>query len=190
MDPIIEIKNNRYGYLIPIAFIAVLMAVFYWAWITPTIDLQHSVNIIWKVIPIGIWVIGGAFSLYLLKCFVNPPVIFTANSEGFKANYNGNKTGLIYWKDIKETREMRILTSKTVRYDNYFIVMGVLLKDPEGYTAGKNLLMRTAIESMVNNYGTAIFIYKVSMSNSHYEKVKMLLEDNIAQKHFIHTKNE
>ena len=180
MDPIIEIKNNRYGYLIPIAFIAVLMAVFYWAWITPTIDLQHSATIIWKVIPVFIWVIGVAYSLYLLKCFFNPPVIFTANSDGFMADFNGNKTGFIYWKDIKETREMRILTSKKVRYDTYFIVMGVLLKDPEGYTAGKNLLMLTAIESFVNNYGTSIFIYKVSMSNSNYEKMKRVMEDNIA----------
>ena len=37
MDPIIEIKNNRYGYFIHITVIAVLMAVFYWVWITPTI---------------------------------------------------------------------------------------------------------------------------------------------------------
>jgi hypothetical protein len=74
---------------------------------------------------------------------------------------------------------MQILTSKATRSNNYKIVIGVLLKDPESYTAGKNLLMRTAIQSMVNNYGTSIFVYQISMSNSNYKKVKMVLEDNI-----------
>ena len=179
MDPIIEIKNNRYGYLIPLPFIWALMLVFYWAWHSPSIDLRHSTSLIWKILPFFVWVMGTLVSLLLWRGFLNPPIIFTANSEGFMANYNGNKTGLIHWKDIKETREMQILTSKATRSNNYKIVLGVLLKDPESYTAGKNLLMRTAIQSMVNNYGTSIFVYQISMSNSNYKKVKMVLEDNI-----------
>ena len=183
MDPIIEIKNNRYGYLIPLPFIWALMLVFYWAWQNPSIDLRHSTSLIWKIVPFFVWVMGTLVTLLLWRDFLNPLIIFAANSEGFKANYNGKKTGVILWKDVKETREMQILTSKATRSTNYEIVIAVFLKDPESYTAGKNLLMRTVIQSMVNNYGTSIFVYKVSMSDSDYQKIKILMEDAVMKFH-------
>lgn len=181
MDPIIEVKNNRLWYIIPLVLIALLMAVFYWAWVDPTIDLKHSPDTIWKNIPAIIWLVGSVLAIYFLKCFFNPPIVFSADEEGFIYKFNGASTGTIYWDDIKETTDIKIKNNLVTRYTEYYRVIAVYLKEPDAYTEGKNKLSRIMIQSMVNEYGTAIFIRQTALGKS-FEEIKILMDDKIAQK--------
>ncbi|MFZ4769250.1 MAG: hypothetical protein ACOYLO_03650 [Ferruginibacter sp.] len=82
---------------------------------------------------------------------------------------------------IKETTDIKIKNNLVTRYTEYYRVIAVYLKEPDAYTEGKNKLSRIMIQSMVNEYGTAIFIRQTALGKS-FEEIKILMDDKIAQK--------
>src|SRR5688500_6288110 len=99
----IEIRYNRYSYLIPIPFILLLMWLFYKFILTePEEPIQDKMLI---YVAIGIMVVGSFLVLNFIWRFIKAPVVFRMTDEGILYNPAGVTTGLIRWDEIENVEE-------------------------------------------------------------------------------------
>jgi hypothetical protein len=114
MQPLLQIKQGRFGYLLAVTLCLVLFLVSIYAillgfhfWSDPA-DRPESVDFI-PVIMGGILIIPCSLLLYyfIKRMIANPPV-FTIYAEGFETDTNGISSGLIPWKSIQAMEEVLV----------------------------------------------------------------------------------
>jgi hypothetical protein len=118
MQPLLQIKQGRLGYLLVVALCLVLMLVFLYAillglhfWSDPA-DRPESVDVI-PIIMGGILIIPCLLLLYyFIKRMIANPAIFTIYAEGFETDTNGISSGLIPWKSIQAMEEVLVSMSQ------------------------------------------------------------------------------
>jgi hypothetical protein len=155
MQPI-EIKFNRYSYLIGIPFILALMFLFYWFTIAnPDENFTGSVRL-FLIVTLFVEAVGIFLIIYFLKQFFNPPVVFRMNNEGIVYNPAGVSTGIIKWEEIDNVEEAVITVYRNgTAYEN---VLAISLKDPEAFRQRYNVLFQKALQLGEKRYHASVLI--------------------------------
>ena len=169
MQPI-EIKFNRFSYLIPIPFILFLMWVFYWFTIAePDENFTGSVKV-FLVVTAFVEIIGLFLTIYFFKQFVKPPVIFRMDDQGIVYNPAGVSTGLIGWNEISDVNETNM---KVVRNGApvYQTVLAVKVKEPQEFRKKYNIGLRHLMKYGSAMYGGDVMI-ESKVLGKHYDTVK------------------
>jgi hypothetical protein len=117
MEPILEIRGNRWSYAIVVFFCLLLNLVFVYAilygfqfWAEPYEQPQPI-----ELTPI---IMGGLFLLlglillyYFAKLLITNPALFNIFSQGFESISNGVSTGVIPWNAIAAMEETVVTSS-------------------------------------------------------------------------------
>lgn len=167
----IEIKYNRYTYLIPIPFCLLLMWLFYQFVLNEPQEEIQDKNFIY--VAIGAIAVGAFLTLNFAWRFIKAPVVFRMDDEGILYNPAGVTTGLIRWDEIDNAEEVQITT-----YNNGTAIVGVLaisLKDPEAYRRRYNILFQKALELGEKRYHASVLI-EPAVLGKNYETVKTELK--------------
>jgi len=108
----VEIKFNRFSYLIPIPFVLLLMWLFYKFVLTePQEPIKNKTFIF---IAYAILAVGSFLVLNFAWRFITAPVVFRMDDNGIVYNPAGVATGLISWHEISDVNEANM---KVVRGD-------------------------------------------------------------------------
>jgi len=166
----IEIRHNRFLYLIPIPFCFFLMYVFYWVlFVNPEVESS-----IWPMYLISVFVfLVGAFMIVVsIKQFLKNPVVFRMDDEGIEVNEAGVSSGFIRWQEIREIKETMAPGRRRQS------VLAVYLKDPSAHSKqyGKALQPIVNLSNAMN--GTAIYI-SAGILGKEYSNIRMMIEKKI-----------
>lgn len=167
MQPI-EIRYNRFAYLIPIPFVLLLMWLFYkFVLIDPQQPIKDKIFI---YAAYGVIAIGTFLVLNFTWRFIKAPVIFRMDDEGILYNPAGVSTGLIRWDEIDNVNETNI---KVVRNDApvFETVLAVKLKDPGAYRKRYNIAIRPVLQMGAKMYDADVFLESGVLKNK-YDTVK------------------
>ncbi len=167
MQPI-EIRYNRFAYLIPIPFVLLLMWLFYKFVLTEPQEPINDKIIIY--VAYGVLALGTFLVLNFTWRFIKAPVIFRMDDQGIVYNPAGVSTGLICWDEIDDVNEANI---KVVRNDApvFETVLAVKLKDPEAFRKRYNIAIRPILQKGAKMYDADVFLESGVLKNN-YETVK------------------
>jgi len=169
MQPI-EIKFNRFSYLIPIPFVLFLMWVFYWFTIAEP-DENFTGNVkIFLIVTVFVEAVGLFLTIYFFRQFLKPPVIFRMDDEGFIYNPSGVSTGLIRWDEISDVNEVNIAEVVPNSQVNE-LALGIQLKNPAEFRGKYNLFLGKALQLGSKMYHADIIIENKYL-RKHYDAVK------------------
>lgn len=171
----IEIRPNRFGYLIPIPFCLLLMWLVYkYVLIDPQQPIEDEM---FFYIAYGIMIIGGFLALNFAWRFIKAPVVFRMDDQGILYNPAGVTTGLIRWDEIADANEKNI---KVVRNDApvYQTVLALKLKDPEAFRKRHNLVLAHLLK-LGNKMYDADVLLEISVLGKKYDAVKEELRKRV-----------
>lgn len=167
MTPI-EIKFNRFSYLIPIPFVLLLMWLFYKFVLTEPQEPIEDKTFIY--VAYAILTVGSFLVLNFAWRFITAPVVFRMDDQGIIYNPAGVTTGLINWHEISDVNETNM---KVVRGDApvYQTVLAVKLKDPDAFRKKYNILLEKMLQLGNKMYDADIIIESKVLGNK-YDVVK------------------
>jgi hypothetical protein len=169
MQPI-EIRPNRFAYLIPIPFVLFLMWIFYWFTIAePNENFTGAVKI-FLVVTVFVEAVGLFLTAYFFKQFLKPPVIFRMDDEGVVYNPAGVSTGLIRWEEISDVNEVNISQVVPNSQVNES-ALAIQLKNPEEFRKKYNIVLKKALQLGNKLYNADVLIER-NYLKKHYEAVK------------------
>lgn len=138
----IEIRPNRFLYLIPVPFCLLLMGVFYWFVLGPEATVEDGM---FYYVAIGVLVVGAFLTFQFTRQFFKPPVTFRMDQEGFEYNPAGVSSGLIRWNEVASIEEKQIKTMSG-SVPGFSTVLAVTMKDPAAFRKRYNVLLRKAVQ--------------------------------------------
>jgi hypothetical protein len=97
---LLEIRTNRFYYLIPLPFILLLMILFY----KHGIKGEHA-DQVFTVLGFFVLLAGGFLLVYFLKQFITNPYLFKATDKGFEYIPTGVSYGFYNWKDVVSVQD-------------------------------------------------------------------------------------
>lgn len=171
----VEIKYNRFAYLIPIPFVLFLMWIFYKFVLTePQEPIEDSILI---YVAYAIMIVGSFLVLHFAWRFIKAPVIFRMDNDGILYNPNGVSTGLINWTEISDVNEKNL---KVVRGDApvYQTVLAIKLKDPDAFRKKHNILLEKILQ-LGNKMYDADVIIESAVLKKNYDIVKAEMKKRI-----------
>jgi len=142
---LIEVKPNRFYYLIPLPFLLLLGLVFFRFGFISAEPFHADTFAGPEEISTGMVILSSlvlAVSLFLFLHwtyrFIFNPAVFTANEQGFTTNLAGIKTELIHWHDVAGIKEIN--NSGSDGQDQYSLA--VYFKSPNAYLMKQGFLIR------------------------------------------------
>jgi hypothetical protein len=187
MKPILEIRHNRFIYLvlspIPLAF----SGLFFWVLFLndePLFgdDIMGTV-IFGFFIPVGIFL-----SYHWFSRFLKDTPIFSVFEEGFESNTNGVSSGLIKFGDIKKVEEQLVREGR-----GQSAALAIYFKNPEKYEQQQPAvvrMLRSAAKFTGAHHAQRLsstteedmpVLIPISTLGARYPQVKKIIEDKISQ---------
>ncbi len=148
MQPLLEIRQGRAGYLV-LAFFALVMGLVFFifgflggaGFVEAPYGESTSVSIPQKLLSsIAMFVCGFLLSFFFRRFLSNPPV-FTIYKEGLESNTNGVSTGLITWTDIAALEEL-VVRSNSGSGTRKEAALAIHLHDMRLFTQNQPALVR------------------------------------------------
>lgn len=172
----IEIKPNRFSFLIPLPLIALLMYVFI------RIIFQHNNHE--PKLPTMMYVVGGFVCaagtflfIYFFKSFCKPHVIIRLDNNGFEYKPAGASFGFIQWTEVEDIRDVQVL-SNNGRQARTVICLGVALKNPKEFRKKFSWFKRNTLGANESMYGVSVLI-QPSTLGKRFAGVKQIMEEQL-----------
>lgn len=200
MEPVLQIKGNRFAYFLLALFAACFSGLFTLVVFAPDLVFdffngsvsQQTIPVIGNVIFLTL-AIAGMFLFYnWMKMFIRNPALFCIYTDGFSTNTNGISSGFIGWYNIERIEEVT-LSSNTRNGAHSEAHLAFYLKDYEGYKAEMPALFRSLYRiaeksgrftytdrKKVTHEEVPLFI-PISVFGSRYAEVKQLLYKGAGQ---------
>lgn len=166
----VEIRFNRYYYLITLPFILLLMGLFYHFVLSPEAVVEDRM---FYYVAIGVQVVGAFLAFQCVRQFMKAPVIFRMDQEGFEYNPAGVSSGLVRWKEIQAVEEIDIRTADG-NAPNRTKVLSVKLKDPRAFRSKYNFLIKSALALSEEVNNTSIMIEPAALGKQ-YEEIREIM---------------
>ncbi len=145
MKPILEIRYNRFIYLL-LAPIALALSGLFFYLIFLSDDMSEFQTETTPKIIFSFFILVGLFLAYQwFRAFLKNEPIFTVYEEGFDSKTHGIRTGLIRWRDIRKVEQQQIRDGR-----GYSAALAVYLKQPDKYNQEQPLavgMLRSAVEA-------------------------------------------
>ena len=166
----VEIKYNRFAYLITVPFILLLMGLFYWFVLRPESVVEDRM---FYYVAIGVQVVGAFLVFQCIRQFIKSPVIFRMDQEGFEYNPAGVSSGLVRWKEIDSVRETAI-TTMSGNAPGKTKVLAVKMKDPKAYRSRYNAVLRGAL-ALSEEFNDATVLIEPAALGKQYDEIKEIM---------------
>ncbi|GAA4320833.1 STM3941 family protein [Flaviaesturariibacter amylovorans] len=170
MTPI-EIRPNRFLYLIPIVIALGLMFLFvYFTFVNPEGNEMPTMMYVMS----GFMVLVGSFlSVKLFQRFLRNEFVFRMDDEGIESNEGGITTGLIRWSEIKEAREIKVPSSNR-RSMATETVLALYLHHPEKQRARYNPALQALTNFAGELMGSSVLITPAVLGNQYNRALELI----------------
>ena len=188
MKPILEIRHNRFVYLLLAPLALVLSGLFFYLIFLSDITSEFQNQTTPKFI-FSFFILVGLFLAYqwFRAFFVNEP-IFTVYDEGFESKTHGVSTGLIRWQDIRKVEQQQIRDGR-----GSSAALAVYLKQPDKYNQEQPVgvsMLRSAVKATglnqaqqlkgANDEDLPVYI-PIGSLGARYAQVKKIIDAKVAQ---------
>lgn len=187
MKPILEIRYNRFIYLL-LAPIALALSGLFFSLVFLSDIMSEFQNSTAAKIVFSFFILVGAFlAVYWFRAFLKNEPIFTVYEEGFVSKTHGVNAGLIRWQDIRKIEQQQI------RYGRGFTTaLAVYLKQSDKYNQEQPLVvnaLRSAVKatglhqvqqvSATSEEDLPVFI-PIEALGERYAQVKKIIDEKVA----------
>ncbi|RYY96299.1 MAG: hypothetical protein EOO11_13815 [Chitinophagaceae bacterium] len=169
MTPI-EIRPNRYLYLIPIVLALGLIFLFvYFTLFNPEGDELPAMMYVMTGFMV---LVGGFLCIKLAGRFLKNEALLRIDDEGIESNEGGITSGLIRWSEIREVREIEIPWNG--RASRTQTVLAVYLHDPEKQRSRYNPALRALTNFAGELMGASVLLTKSLLGNEYNRAVQAI----------------
>ncbi|MFM7710829.1 MAG: hypothetical protein ACKO5C_07925 [Ferruginibacter sp.] len=160
MEPVLEIKQGRLGYLVGALLSSLLGFIFFDLGLNHAAVLSRYVEDIksldgqsgMEFLPYMVLVMTIPLTIISIYNAIKNPVVFTVYNDGLQANTNGISTGLVYWHQIISIEETT-MTSRSGSGLRVDVVLAIYLKDRTSFT-GKIAGLERVLKKVVDQTGS------------------------------------
>lgn len=188
MKTLIEIKPNRFTYLIVFPFAGGLASLFFWLVFIKEPSIFAD-DLIGKVV-FSLLILAGMLLCYKsVSQFIQNKPIFVVYEDGFVSNGYGVSSGLMSWKDIKRIEEKVIMRKDGTSYNT----LSIIFKNQDHYANSQTGIIKTLlkfftkikvmnkIDATPADSESLPLIIMVDSFGKKYSQIKLVMDEKIKQ---------